>query len=93
MASSVSRTEAGSAWVLEPPIVSRCLICGSSNCPAAWAISGTSRRRASVPSTSWCRVSAPIAVQDTGYLRFTIEAEYLMPIHVERLKMDALYVY
>jgi len=32
-------------------------------------------------------------VQDTGYLRFTIEAEYLMPIHVERLKMDALYVY
>ena len=59
--STAGRSEAGSACAIEPPIVPRCLICGSPTCPAACASRGTSRARTSECSTSWCLVRAPIA--------------------------------
>ena len=35
------RSEAGSLWAIEPPMVPRWRTCGSPTCEAAWARSGT----------------------------------------------------
>ena len=61
-ASSVAgRSEAASPCATEPPIVPRCLICGSPTSPAVCASSGMSEASSGDVATSWCLVIAPTA--------------------------------
>ena len=56
------RSEAESAWAIEPPMVPRCRTCGSPTWDAACLSSGTCSANRSDVSTSRCRVRAPIAM-------------------------------
>ena len=59
--STVGMSDAASACATEPPIVPMCRTCGSPIVPAVYETIGQSSCSASLASTSWWRVSAPIA--------------------------------
>ena len=58
---TAGRSEAGSPWASEPPIVPRCRTCGSPTFPAVVETIGQCSCSSGSRCTAACRVSAPIA--------------------------------
>src|SRR5262249_31743973 len=66
--SAIGRSAAGSACAREPPMVPRCLICGSPTSEAAWARSGASVLTRSDDARSACLVVAPTTISSPSTL-------------------------
>src|SRR6266566_637862 len=85
--STAGRSPAGSPCATDPPIVPIWRTCGSPICAAACATIGQSSWSPSAFPTSWCRVSAPIAIRSPSSRTYERSAIRPMSTSIDGLAM------